>query len=241
MNFMHRALDLAEQVAGGLAPRPPVGAVIVAPDGETILGQGATQPTPGPHAEAVAIRNATKTDPNAATNATIYCTLEPHQTHATTPPCTQAIINAGIKRVVCPTTDPNPLISGRGFQQLKSAGIQIINKVDESSQRRANELIEGFTKHTKTGLPLVTVKWAMSLDGKIATRQRDSKWITGNAARAHAHTLRHRSDAIITGIGTILADNPRLTVRDPQTGKRIRNRPYLRVVIDSNAKMPPNM
>ncbi len=240
MNFMHRALDLAEQVVGSLAPRPSVGAVIVAADGTTILGQGATEPKPGPHAEAVAIRSATKTDPNAARNATIYCTLEPHQNRATTTPCTQAIINAGIKRVVCPTTDPNPLVNGRGFQHLKSAGIQIINKVDKSSQRRANELIEGFTKHTKTGLPLVTVKWAMSLDGKIATRQRDSKWITGNAARAHAHTLRYRSDAIITGIGTILADNPRLTARNPQTGKRNRNRPYLRVVIDSNAKMLPN-
>ena len=234
MDFMQRALDLAEGAAGGLAPRPPVGAVIVAPDGETIIGEGATQPNPGPHAEVVALQKAKE----SAEDGTIYCTLEPHQNHATTPPCTQAIIDAGIATVVCPTVDPNPLVAGRGFERLKSAGIEVINHVDDVSQQRADELIEGFAKHIKTGLPFITVKWAMSLDGKIATRNRDSKWITGPAARAHAHSLRYRSDAVMTGIGTVLADNPRLTARDSRSGKRLCGRPYIRVVIDSNAKMP---
>ncbi len=234
MDFMQRALDLAEEVAGGLAPRPPVGAVIVAPDGKTIVGEGATQQNPGPHAEAVALTKAKK----SARGATIYCTLEPHQNHSTTPPCTQAIIDAGIKRVVCPTADPNPLVNERGFEHLRSAGIDVVNQVDETSRQRADELIEGFTKHIKTGLPLVTVKWAMSLDGKIATRTCDSKWITSHAPRAQAHTLRYRSDAVMTGIGTVIADNPRLTARDPESGERLRNRPYLRVVIDSRGRMP---
>ena len=242
MEFMQRALDLAERAAGGLAPRPAVGAVIVARDGETIVGEGATQPNPGPHAEAVALDIAQSRAQDAANDGikggTIFCTLEPHQNRSTTPPCTQALIDAGIRTVVCPTVDPNPLVAGRGFEHLKSAGIQIINDVDETSQLRANELIEGFAKHINTGLPFVTVKWAMSLDGKIATRDGDSRWITSPAARAHAHSLRYRADAVMTGIGTVLADNPRLTARDPVSGKRMCGRPYIRVVVDSNAKMP---
>ena len=234
MTFMQRALDLAEMAAGSLAPRPPVGAVIVASDEKTIVGEGATKPNPGPHAEALAIASAS----DSARGGSIYCTLEPHQNHATTPPCTQAIIDAGIKRVICPTVDPNPQVSGRGFEHLREAGVEVINQVDETSQRRADELIEGFAKHIGTGMPFVTVKWAMSLDGKIATRDRDSKWITGHNARAHAHRLRYRSDAVITGIGTVIADDPRLTARDPQTGRRLCGRPNLRVVIDSHARMP---
>ena len=231
---MERALDLAEKAAGGVAPRPPVGAVIVAADGETIVGEGATQPSPGPHAEAVAIGIAG----DAAKGGTIYCTLEPHQGHFTTPPCSQAIIDAGIKHVICPTVDPNPQVAGRGFEDLRRAGVNVNNNVDEPSAQRAKELVEGFAKHIKTGMPFVTVKWAMSLDGKIATRTGDSKWITGPAARAHAHQLRYRSDAVITGIGTLIADNPRLTARDPNSGKRLANRPYIRVVVDSQARMP---
>ena len=234
MDFMERALDLAEKAAGGVAPRPPVGAVIVGADGETIVGEGATQPSPGPHAEAVAIGIAG----DAARGGTIYCTLEPHQGHFTTPPCSQAIINAGIKHVVCPTVDPNPQVAGRGFEELRKAGVRVTNDVDEPSARRADGLIEGFAKHITTGLPFVTVKWAMSLDGKIATRTGDSKWITSGTARAHAHRLRYRSDAVVTGIGTVIADNPRLTARDPQSGKRLGNRPYIRVVIDSEGRMP---
>ena len=234
MNFMHRALDLAEQAAGGLAPRPPVGAVIVTADGKTIVGEGATQPSPGPHAEAVAINIAQ----DSAKGGTIYCTLEPHQHRSSTPPCAQAIIDAGIKHIVCPTIDPNPQVAGRGFEQLRTAGIKVTSEVDNVSAQRANDLIEGFAKHITTGVPFVTVKWAMSLDGKIATRSGDSKWITGKGARAHAHQLRYRSDAVITGIGTVIADNPRLTARDPNSGKRLANRPYIRIVVDSQARMP---
>ena len=236
MDFMRRALDLAEIAIGGLAPRPPVGAVIVAEDGYTIVGEGATEPTPGLHAEAAAIATAK----DRSRGATMYCTLEPHQNPSTTPPCTQAIIDAGIKRVICPTMDPNPQVHGQGFKHLRSVGIEIINEVDELSQRRADEMIEGFAKHIRTGMPFVTVKWAMSLDGKIATRERDSKWITSNSARAHAHKLRYRSDAVMTGIGTVIADDPRLTARDPNTGKRMCDRPYIRVIIDSHNRMSPN-
>ena len=234
MKFMERALDLAGQVAGGVAPRPPVGAVIVASDGRSVVGEGATKPHPGPHAEALALGQAGE----LAEGGTIYCTLEPHQHSGTTPPCSRAIINAGIKRVVCPTVDPNPDVAGRGFEELRSAGVEVVRDVDKESERRADELIEGFAKHLRTGLPLVTVKWATSLDGRIATRCGDSQWITGENARAHAHKLRYRSDAVITGIGTVLADNPRLTARDPSSGARMGNRPYLRVVVDSRARMP---
>ena len=131
---MHRALDLAEEVAGGLAPRPPVGAVIVAPDGKSIVGEGATQPNPGPHAEAVAITNAS--DDTQRRNHLLHPRTAPN--HSTTPPCSQAIIDAGIKRVICPTTDPNPQVAGRGFEHLRAAGIEVINDVDDTSAQRAN-------------------------------------------------------------------------------------------------------
>ena len=234
MDFMQRALELAENAAGGLSARPPVGAVIVAEDGRTVLGEGATQPRPGPHAEAAAIADAG----GSAIGATMYCTLEPHQTNDTTPSCANTIIDAGIARVICPTIDPNPAVRGRGFEILQSAGVEVINDADPSSKMRANELIEGFAKHIKSGMPFVTVKWAMSLDGKIATRTRDSKWVTSQTARAHAHRLRYRADAVMTGIGTVVADNPRLTARDPITGARRCGRPRLRVVVDSQSRMP---
>lgn len=236
MDFLGRALELAEGAIGGLAPRPAVGAVVVAADGETVVGEGATAPSPGPHAEAVALGEAR----GAARGGTIYCTLEPHQHVATTPPCTQAIVDAGIRRVVCPVVDPNPVVSGRGFAELRDAGVEVSGDVDDVSKRRAEELIEGFAKHVRTGLPFVTMKWAMSLDGKIATRSGDSQWITGEEARGHAHKLRYRSDVVMTGIGTVLADDPRLTARDPDSGKRLGNRPMRRVVVDSNGRLPPD-
>ncbi len=234
MDFTGRALELAEGVVGGLAPRPAVGAVVVARDGVTVVGEGATRPHPGPHAEAVALAGVGE----LAKGGTIYCTLEPHQNQGTTAPCTRAIINAGVKTVVCPVEDPNPVVAGRGFEQLRAAGVEVVRDVGGENQRRAEELIEGFAKHVGTGLPFVTVKWAMSLDGKIATRSGDSQWITGEEARAHGHGLRYRSDAVMTGIGTVLADDPRLTARDMGSGKRLANRPYLRVVVDSKGRMP---
>ena len=234
MDFLGRALELAEGAIGGLAPRPAVGAVVVSADGETVVGEGATAPSPGPHAEAAALGEARE----AARGGTIYCTLEPHQHVATTAPCTKAIVEAGIRRVVCPVVDPNPEVSGRGFAELRDAGVEVSGDVDDVSKRRAEELIEGFAKHVRTGLPFVTMKWAMSLDGKIATRSGDSQWITGEEARGHAHKLRYRSDVVMTGIGTVLADDPRLTARDSRTGKRLGNRPRRRVVVDSVGRLP---
>ena len=236
--FMQRAIQLAQQAAGGtLSPRPPVGAVVVATaaSGEhNIVGEGATQPNPGPHAEHVALQAAGE----KARNGTIYVTLEPHQFHGTTPPCTDAIIQAGIRKVVCPIQDPNPKVNGKGFDQLRQAGIEIERNVNSDQLRQTTELIEGFHKLITHATPFVTAKWAMSLDGKIATRSRDSKWITNKQARDHAHRIRYASDAIITGIGTILADNPRLTARDPETDERADDRPRIRVVVDSRSRLP---
>ena len=235
MEFMDRAIELAECAAGGVSPRPPVGAVVVASDGETIVGEGCTQPDPGPHAEHLAIRSA---DGNAR-GGTIYSTLEPHQFHGTTPPCTDAIVEAGVARVVCPIADPNPLVNGKGFERLRREGVEVANEVGADQLRRSSELIEGFSKLIRTGMPFVTAKWAMSLDGKVATRSGDSKWITGKEARAHAHRIRYRSDAIVTGIGTVLADDPRLTARDPETDAHLANRPRWRVIVDSRGRMNP--
>ncbi len=234
MDYLGRALELAEGVVGGLAPRPAVGAVVVGEDGVSVVGEGATRPHPGPHAEAVALGVAGK----SARGGTMFCTLEPHQHEGTTPPCSRAIIEAGITRVVCPVEDPNPVVASRGFAELRAAGVEVVRDVGDENLRRAEELIEGFAKHVRTGLPFVTVKWAMSLDGKIATRSRDSQWISGDEARAHAHGLRYRSDVVMTGIGTVLADDPRLTARDSLTGERLGDRPHLRVVVDRQGRMP---
>ncbi len=230
---MKRALDLADEVAGSLTRRPPVGAVVVADDGLTVLGEGSTQPNAGPHAERVALDRAGA----QAQGGTIYTTLEPHHFHSPTPPCTNAIINAGIARVVCPLEDPNPKVNGRGFAHLRAAGVEVEQDTELDHMMRARASVEGFTKLITTGVPLVTVKWAMSLDGKIATGNGDSKWITGSAARAHAHRLRYASDAVITGIGTLIADDPRLTARDIKSGERMRSRPRTRVVVDSQGRM----
>lgn len=236
--FMQRAIHLAQQAAGGtLSPRPPVGAVVAATAANgkhSIVGEGATQPNPGPHAEHVALQAAGE----KARNGTIYVTLEPHQFHGTTPPCTDAIIQAGIRKVVCPIQDPNPKVNGKGFDQLRQAGIEIDRNANSDQLRQSTELIEGFHKLITRAMPFVTAKWAMSLDGKIAARSRDSKWVTNKQARDHAHRIRYASDAIITGIGTILADNPRLTARDPETDERADNRPRIRVVVDSRARLP---
>ncbi len=217
---------------GGVAPRPPVGAVVV--QGEEIVGEGSTAPRPGQHAEIFALDQAE----GRARGATLYCTLEPHAFQGAAPPCTDAIIGAGIVRVVSPLEDPNPRVSGNGFRQLKAAGIEVVREADDEQILRAELLIEGFAYHLKKRRPLVTLKIAMSLDGKIATRTGDSKWITSVASRERVHEMRRGADAVITGIGTVLADNPRLTARDA-AGKAT-GRPLLRVVLDSNGRMPPD-
>ena len=223
---MRRALDLARAARGTTSPNPPVGAV-VARDGR-IVGEGATQPTGGAHAEVTALRRAG----GAARGAALYVTLEPCSHFGRTPPCADAVIAAGIARVVASVRDPNPKVSGRGFERLRRAGIAV-----EIGQGReeAEDLALPHAKLSTAGTPLVTVKFAMSLDGKIATRTGESKWITGAASRRYVHELRAASDAIMAGIGTVLADDPQLTARDAD-GAPLPRQP-LRAIVDSGGRL----
>ena len=229
-NPLDRALELARQVKGGVAPRPAVGAVVE--KNGAVIGEGATQRRPGQHAEPIALSKAG----HQTKGATIYCSLEPHAFQGFAAPCTEAIINSGITRVVSPLEDPNPRVSGNGYRQLAASGIEVIRECSTKQRSEAERLIEGFAHHVKTGLPMVTLKFAASLDGKIATRTGDSQWITNEKSRQRVHEMRRQSDALITGIGTLLSDNPRLTARD-HLGNAT-GRPALRVVIDSHGQMP---
>jgi diaminohydroxyphosphoribosylaminopyrimidine deaminase/5-amino-6-(5-phosphoribosylamino)uracil reductase len=168
----------------------------------------------------------------------MHVTLEPHGHQGVAPPCTRAIIDAGIRRVVCPVEDPNPLVSGNGFRQLRAAGVEVSTDAPEEERRRALDLIEGFAKWITTRQPFLTAKFATSLDGRIATRTGDSRWISSDASRLRTHALRYAADAVITGIGTVLADDPRLTARE--TSGSPTGRPRLRVIVDSRARMPPD-
>ena len=229
-NPLDRALQLARHAKGSVAPRPAVGAVVV--KNGKIVGEGATQPRPGNHAELMALSQAgTQTK-----DATLYCSLEPHAFQGLAPPCTDAIIKSGITTVVSPLQDPNPRVSGNGYRQLTASRIDVVRNCTEKQKFEAEQLIEGFAHHIKTGLPMVTLKLATSLDGKIATRTGDSRWITNEKSRERVHEMRHQTDALITGVGTVLSDNPRFTARD-HLGKAT-GRPILRVVIDSNGRMP---
>lgn len=234
--FLQRALELARQGIGLASPNPYVGAVIVdAQDG--IAGTGVYTYAGVKHAEILALQQAGE----KARDATLYINLEPHAHQGRTPPCTDALIAAGIRRVVASMADPNPRVSGRGFEQLRAAGI----KVEAGTlQAEARELNAAFARYIRHGLPLVTLKSAMTLDGKIApapTARTQSPpgappggWITGEAARAHVQQQRHESDAIMVGVGTILADDPLLTDRSSKP----RRRPLLRVVLDSHLRVP---
>jgi len=226
--YMERAIELGRAGLGEVSPRPSVGAVIVS-DGE-VVGEGRTEPAPDRHAEVVAIEQAGE----RARGATIYTTLEPCSHTHFTGPCVDALIAAGIDRVVCPVGDPDPRVDGEGFRKLREAGVQVVMPLEGDLIESAMESIEGFLHHMATGRPFVTVKFASSLDGRIATRTGDSQWITSEAARERAHLMRSQADALITGIGTVLADDPRLTARlDGMTG-----RPRLRVIVDSDGRMP---
>lgn len=224
---MRRALALGWGALGGTSPNPAVGCV-VARDG-AVVGEGYTQPPGGNHAEAEALARAGA----LARGATMYVTLEPCNHHGRTPPCADAVIAAGVGEVVVATRDPNPNVAGGGIARLEAAGIRA--RLGDGGQE-ARRLIEGFAKHSATGMPFMTAKFAMSLDGKIASRSGDSKWISGRESRAYAHTLRARSDAIMVGIGTALADDPRLTARDG-AGNAAGRQP-LRVVLDSRGRLP---
>lgn len=223
---MARALALA---ANGLAtahPNPRVGCVI-ARDGH-IVAEGWHERTGGPHAEAVALASAT----GSVAGATAYVTLEPCGHHGRTPPCSEALIRAGVARVVYAVGDPNPLVNGGGARRLREAGVQVQSGLMEAE---AIELNAGFIKRMRQGLPLVRLKLAMSLDGRTALSDGRSKWITGEAARQDVQQWRARSSAVLTGIGTVLADDPWLSVRPWEPGAP----QPLRVILDSSLRMPP--
>lgn len=225
MNYMRRAVSLARQALGSTSPNPAVGAVIVN-DGE-IVGEGFTQPPGGDHAEIVALKQAG----SLAKGGTLYVTLEPCSHTGRTPPCTDAIVDAGITAVHVALRDPNPDVSGGGLEQLEFEGIRTHLGTESAAVQRQ---LEAWLKYITTGKPFITAKFAMSLDGKIATRTGDSKWISGDKARWHVHKMRARSDAVMVGIGTALADDPRLTARD-ERGNPLARQP-LRVIVDSQAR-----
>ena len=227
MNYMRRAVTLARRALGSSSPNPAVGAVVVK-NGE-IVGEGFTQPPGGDHAEVVALNQAG----TLADGATLYVTLEPCNHTGRTPPCADPIIEAGISDVHVAIRDPNPEVSGGGLERLKSEGIQTHLGGESAAVQRQ---LEAWLKFVTTGRPFVTAKFAMSLDGKIATRTGDSKWITGDKARWHVHNMRAHTDAIMIGIGTALADDPRLTARD-ERGNSLARQP-LRVVVDSRGRLP---
>jgi len=223
---MQRAVQLAQEVVGATSPNPSVGAVLVK-DG-VVIGAGATQPPGQDHAEIVALKQASEN----AKGATLYTTLEPCCTWGRTPPCTKAVIAAGITEVHIGAIDPNPDVSGNGQKELEAAGIKVVIEVVEGTR----ELYEAFAKHIATGTPFVTVKYAMTLDGKIATHTGDSKWVTGPEARGYVQQMRRTCDAILVGVNTALTDDPYLTSRD-DAGNPIDRQP-LRVVIDSVCHTP---
>ena len=227
MSYMAKALSLARRSLGSVSPNPPVGAVVVK-DG-SVVGEGHTQPPGQHHAEIVALEQA---GPRAV-GATLYTTLEPCSHQGRTPPCVEAIVEAGVAEVRAATLDPNPNVPGRGVERLRDAGVR--TSVGESEDK-ARQLMEAYLKFVTTGLPFVTAKFAMSLDGKIATRTGDSRWISGDRARWRVHGLRAVSDAIMVGINTVLADDPRLTARDERDGPRPRQ--PLRVIVDSRGRTP---
>lgn len=228
---MKRALALARCAAGRTSPNPAVGAVVV--KNGRIVGEGYTQPPGGPHAEVVALAQAGA----AATGATMYVTLEPCCHFGRTPPCTKAIVAAGIAAVEIATLDPNPRVDGRGCAELEAAGVRVRVGQGAVEARRLNE---AFAKFIATGLPFVTLKWAMTLDGKIASRTGHSRWVTGETARRWVHQLRDVSDAIVVGANTVIADDPELTVRLPaEEGSPCRPaRQPLRVVVASRGRLP---
>jgi len=230
-DYMECALSLARLAMGYTSPNPAVGAVIVKEG--LAVGMGYTQPVGCEHAEIMALRQAG----DRARGATMYVTLEPCPHYGRTPPCTEAIIDAGVLEVHIALLDPNPVVSGRGVKRLNETGIKTRIGM---CQQEACEINEAYIKHITTGLPFVVAKFAMSLDGKIATRTGDSKWITKEETRRYAHALRHTVDAIMVGVNTVVADNPRLTAKGcGGRGGTGRKQP-LRLVIDSRGKVPLN-
>ena len=224
--FMREALDLARKGRGLASPNPMVGAVVVR-DGE-VLGRGFHTYEGKRHAETIAVEQAGA----AARGATVYLNLEPCSHQGRTPPCADTLIEAGVARVVAPVEDPNPLVAGQGFRKLREAGIEVEMAAEFAAE--AEKLNEPFFHFMRTGRPLVTLKTAITLDGKISAPDDNRGWITSERARAHVQELRHDHDAIITGIGTLLADDCLLTDRSGLP----RSRPLLRIVMDSQLRLP---
>ncbi len=222
---MARALELARRGIALAHPNPVVGAVLVK-DGR-VVGEGFHVYDKGDHAEIPALKQAGK----KARGATLYVTLEPCCTTGRTGPCTKAIVAAGVRRVVAATKDPNPAVAGRGFAELKRARIAVHAGSNEAAAQAMNE---DFAKWIRTGQPFVTLKTALTLDGKIASREGSTTWITSEASREEVQRIRHAADGLLTGIGTVLADDPRMSDR---TGKPRRRR-LLRAVVDSRLRLP---
>jgi diaminohydroxyphosphoribosylaminopyrimidine deaminase/5-amino-6-(5-phosphoribosylamino)uracil reductase len=236
-HYMRRALRLARRGYGVTSPNPMVGAVLV--KGSKIIGRGWHHRAGEPHAEVEALRDAQKRG-HKVKGATLYVTLEPCCTRGRTPPCTEVLKAAGIKRVVVGATDPNPRHRGKGFRILRRAGIAVVHGVIAEECSRLNE---AFNHWIVRRTPLVTVKAGMTLDGKIATASGESRWITGEKARAYGMELRQGSDAILVGINTVLADDPSLTFRKHETGVRgprsgVRGHALRRIVLDARGRTP---
>lgn len=225
-HFMRLALGLAARATGRTSPNPMVGAVVVR--NGRIVGQGWHRRAGGPHAEVAAIDAAGA----AAAGATLYVTLEPCNHHGRTPPCTEKILAAGIRRVVVAMTDPNPDVAGGGCRRLREAGLVVETGLLLPEARRLNE---AWIHFVRTGRPFVLLKCAATLDGRIATRTGDARWVTGPAARQRVHRLRATLDAILVGIGTVVSDDPQLTCRLPDGG----GRDPLRIVLDTRLRISP--
>ena len=226
--FIPKALALAADAAGQANPNPAVGCVLVCSDG-IVIGRGRTQEVGSAHAEVIALLDATSYG-RAVAGATAYVTLEPCSHHGRTPPCCDALISAGIKKVVASVADPNPLVAGRGFERLRAAGIEVVVGPGAAESRALNI---GFFSRMVRKTPWVRMKMAASLDGKTALMNGQSQWITGEPARIDGHAWRARSCAILTGIGTVLEDNPKLDVRLVETSRQ----PHV-VVVDSRLQTP---
>jgi diaminohydroxyphosphoribosylaminopyrimidine deaminase/5-amino-6-(5-phosphoribosylamino)uracil reductase len=227
-HHMVRALELARRGLYSTPPNPSVGCVLVR--WGQVVGEGYHQRTGEPHAEVIALAEAG----SAARGATAYVTLEPCSHHGRTPPCTEALIAAGVRRVVVALRDPNPQVDGSGLARLEAAGIVTASGLLAGE---AAEINRGFLRRMRTGRPWVTLKLGASLDGRTALADGTSKWITGERARGDVQRLRARASAIVTGSGTVVADDPMLTVRDPEL--EMRGRRPLRVVLDSQLRTPP--
>src|SRR6478672_253368 len=226
LKHLYRAIELAARAQGQTSPNPLVGAVVV--KGGKTIGEGYHEAAGQPHAERMALAACSE----YPAGATMYVSLEPCAHHGRTPPCTEAIVDARLKRVVIASDDPSAKASGRGLGVLRDEGIQV-DVADGDIAEAARLINQPFRKHARTGRPLVLLKYAMTLDGKVATRTGDSKWISNEASRKRAHRWRAEADAVAIGIGTAQADDPLLTARVEAVARQ-----PLRVIFDSEARLP---